>query len=207
MLENIEKKDLILAAARELIEKFGFSSLTMDKVAGKAGIAKGTIYLYFKDKNELMESVLQKGFERMFERIGKKINESDSCKDKLKALIHENLSYINENRFFFKTVFLDETNVVFLKKKSIESFNLRRKRYANFISDIIINGIESGEFKQGISALKCGYLLIALIKTTAIYNFLNDDSEDSENSKNLQESIKSDSVEIFNLFMYGIANC
>ncbi len=173
--------------------------MTMDKVAQKAGIAKGTVYLYFKDKNELLEKVLEQGFERMFERIKSKVNTQKGHVEKLRVLIAENINHIYENRYFFKTVFLDEVNVVFLKKKSQESFNLRRKRYTDFIGEIIKSGIESGEFRHDLNSTKVGYMLVSLIKTNAIYNFLDNKPEFTE------EMIKSDSEEIFNLLIYGIS--
>ncbi|RZD13938.1 MAG: TetR/AcrR family transcriptional regulator [Candidatus Acidulodesulfobacterium ferriphilum] len=199
MAENVDKYELILLSSRKLIEEIGFSALTMDKVAQKAGIAKGTVYLYFKDKNELLEKVLEQGFERMFERIKSKVNTQKGHVEKLRVLIAENINHIYENRYFFKTVFLDEVNVVFLKKKSQESFNLRRKRYTDFIGEIIKSGIESGEFRHDLNSTKVGYMLVSLIKTNAIYNFLDNKPEFTE------EMIKSDSEEIFNLLIYGIS--
>jgi len=198
MVENVDKYELILRASRKLIEEIGFSALTMDKVAQKAGIAKGTVYIYFKDKNELLEKVLQQGFERMFESIKAKVAAEESCTEKLRVLITENINHIYENRYFFKTVFLDEVNVVFLKKKSQESFNLRRKRYSDFIGEIIKSGIDLGDFRNDLNPKKAGYMLISLIKTNAIYNFLDDKSELTE------EMIKKDSEEVFNLFFHGI---
>ena len=199
MVENIDKYELILSSSRKLIEEIGFSALTMDKVAQKAGIAKGTVYLYFKDKDELLEKVLSSGFERMFERIQNRVAKESGGINKLKALIGENINHIYENRYFFKTIFLDEVNVVFLKKKSKESFNLRRKRYADFIGEIIKSGIDSGEFRGGLSLVKGGYMLVSLIKTGAIYNFLNDRFEPT------QEMIEKDAEEILNLFLHGIS--
>ncbi len=199
MVENIDKYELILSSSKKLIEGIGFSALTMDKVAQKAGIAKGTVYLYFKDKDDLLEKVLSSGFEKMFERIKDRVAKEKGGVNKLKALINENINHIYENRYFFKTIFLDEVNVVFLKKKSKESFNLRRKRYAYFIGEIIKSGIESGEFRQDLSPAKSGYMLVSLIKTSAIYNFLNDIFEPAP------EMIENDTEEILNLFLRGIS--
>lgn len=198
MSDNNDKYGLILLSSRKLIEEIGFSALTMDKVAQKAGIAKGTLYIYFKDKNELVEKVLSQGFEVMFERIKSKVDIQNGHIEKLRVLIAENISYIYENRYFFKTVFLDEVNVVFLKKKSQESFNLRRKRYVDFIGQIIKSGIEAGELRPDLNVTKVGYMLISLIKTNAIYNFLDNRLELTD------EMIRSDSEEIFNLFNHGI---
>ncbi len=199
MVENIDKYELILSSSRKLIEEIGFSALTMDKVAQKAGIAKGTVYLYFKDKDELLEKVLSSGFERMFERIKNRVAKESGGINKLKALISENINHIYENRYFFKTIFLDEINVVFLKKKSKESFNLRRKRYTDFIGEIIKSGIDSGEFRSDLYPAKGGYMLVSLIKTSAIYNFLNDRFEP------VPEMIEKDTEEILNLFLHGIS--
>jgi TetR/AcrR family fatty acid metabolism transcriptional regulator len=198
MAENTDKYELILSSSRKLIEEIGFSSLTMDKVAQKAGIAKGTVYLYFKDKNELMEKVLSSGFEKMFEKIKASIAQEKGAVNSLKVLIQENISHIYENRYFFKTIFLDEVNIVFLKKKSKESFNVRRKRYADFIGEIIKSGMESGEFRHNLDIDKTGYMLVSLIKTGAIYNFLNEKFESAP------EIIEKDTDDILNLFLYGI---
>ncbi|MFW0883722.1 TetR/AcrR family transcriptional regulator [Candidatus Acidulodesulfobacterium sp. H_13] len=198
MMENVDKYELIMSSSRKLIEEIGFSALTMDKVAQKAGIAKGTVYLYFKDKNELMEKVLSFGFKRMFERIKGKVEGEKGGIEKLKTLISENLNYIYENRYFFKTIFLDEVNIVFLKKKSKESLNLRRRRYTNFIGEIIKSEMQSGKFRSDLDPLKVGYMLVSLIKTNAIYNFINDKYELTE------EMIKKDSEDIFDLLIHGI---
>lgn len=200
MAEIIDKYELIIAASRKLIEEMGFSALTMDKVAAEAGIAKGTVYLYFKNKNELMDKVLSAGFERMFEKIKTRVKLEKPGIGQLKALIEENISHIYENGNFFKTIFLDEVNIVFLKKNSKESFNLRRKRYADFIGQIIKAGADCGEFRMDIDSLKGGYMLLALIKTGALYNFINGTSQFTA------EMIKSDTDEILNLFLRGIIN-
>ncbi len=199
ILDKYDKYELILSSSRKLIEDIGFSALTMDKVAHKAGIAKGTVYLYFKDKNELMEKVLSSGFEKMFEKIKDAVGKEESGINKLKMLIGENIKHIYENRYFFKTIFLDEVNVVFLKKKSKESFNLRRKRYTDFIAEVIKSGIESKEFRKDLDVSKAGYMLVSMIKTSAIYNFMNDRLETTA------ETIEKDTQEILSLFLHGIA--
>lgn len=53
------RRNEILNAAVELIITQGRNSLTMERVAEQAGVAKGTVYLYFKDKKELIEGLLE----------------------------------------------------------------------------------------------------------------------------------------------------
>lgn len=53
-----KRREAILAAALEVFAAEGFAAARLDDVAEKAGVAKGTIYLFFKDKDELFEQLL-----------------------------------------------------------------------------------------------------------------------------------------------------
>jgi AcrR family transcriptional regulator len=50
-----DKRELILAAALDEFSQNGFASARLDDVAKRANVAKGTIYLYFKDKEALFQ--------------------------------------------------------------------------------------------------------------------------------------------------------
>jgi AcrR family transcriptional regulator len=54
---DADKRHLIMEAARELFTTKGYESTTMSEVARKAGVAVGTVYLYFKNKNDLLYGV------------------------------------------------------------------------------------------------------------------------------------------------------
>ena len=52
------KKNSLLQAALELIQKKGVSKTSISEIAERANVAKGTFYLYFKDKDALLEQLL-----------------------------------------------------------------------------------------------------------------------------------------------------
>ncbi len=56
----MQKVDLIFAAGLALIQKEGIAGLTMSKLAKKAGIATGTLYIYFESKEELLQQLYLK---------------------------------------------------------------------------------------------------------------------------------------------------
>ena len=60
------KKRAILSAARRLLVKKGFQDITMDAVADEAGVAKGTLFLHYKSKEDLFLAVLDDRIERQF---------------------------------------------------------------------------------------------------------------------------------------------
>ena len=55
----METKDRILLGAEELFFKFGIKSVTMDDIAKELAISKKTIYQFFSDKNELVETLMK----------------------------------------------------------------------------------------------------------------------------------------------------
>ena len=62
------KKDILKASLSAFL-KYGFHKATMEKIAKEAGIAKGTLYLYFSSKEELTQSISNAHFSRLKERL------------------------------------------------------------------------------------------------------------------------------------------
>lgn len=54
-----EKQNIIMKAAKELFQKFGLHKTTVDEIAEKAGVGKGTIYNYYDSKEKIFEDVLE----------------------------------------------------------------------------------------------------------------------------------------------------
>lgn len=59
-MKDLNKIDLIFNAGLELITREGIAGLTMSKLASRAGIATGTLYIYFKSKEEMLNSLYEK---------------------------------------------------------------------------------------------------------------------------------------------------
>ncbi len=64
-----ERRQAILAAARQLFAQSGFDAVGMAGVAGQAGLAKGTLYLYFKTKEEMFLALLEEEFAGWFDGL------------------------------------------------------------------------------------------------------------------------------------------
>ena len=62
-------RDRILDAADRLIARFGYRKMTMDEVAAEAAIGKGTIYIYFRSKQEVALGTLDRMVDRLKERL------------------------------------------------------------------------------------------------------------------------------------------
>ena len=67
--EKLVRRDQILDAALKVFQKTGWSESTMDQVADEAELAKGTLYLYFKDKEEIYAALGARGLLNLAERF------------------------------------------------------------------------------------------------------------------------------------------
>lgn len=67
--QKAELREKIFAAARELVLRKGFAELSIRKLADEIGYAPGTIYLYFKNRDEIVREICVRGFAELFEQM------------------------------------------------------------------------------------------------------------------------------------------
>ena len=100
----LRRTDILKAATRVFAEK-GYHNATMSDIAKNAEYAVGTIYLYFKDKQDLYLALTEEKIDELIRRVKEKTNQADTALDKIRALIEEELSYFEENEDFFRIYF------------------------------------------------------------------------------------------------------
>ncbi|MEW6410574.1 MAG: TetR/AcrR family transcriptional regulator [Nitrospirota bacterium] len=163
----------ILKAARKVIAKKGWEKATIEEIAEKAGVAKGTVYIYFKNKDELFSSALLDVMDRVIDAIEKEVNKNDAITKKLEAIVKIQLSFIEKERNFLR-VFLaerpmtcigsgDELNRLMYEKK---------EKLIEILSGIIKEGIKQGKFKR-TEPRYVAYFLMDLIRGAAFYKLMN----------------------------------
>src|SRR5216684_5992054 len=92
----------IQEAAMRVISRKGMAAATMQEIAEEAGVAKGTIYLYFRDREELVEKTFETAIGELHKRIDAALDAVGPFEQRLRAVITAKLSFFNENREFFR---------------------------------------------------------------------------------------------------------
>jgi AcrR family transcriptional regulator len=92
----------IQEAAIRVISRKGMASATMQEIAEEAGVAKGTIYLYFRDREELVEKTFETAIGELHKRIDAALESDGPFAQRLRAVITAKLAFFNENREFFR---------------------------------------------------------------------------------------------------------
>src|SRR5580658_10791718 len=93
-----DKRERILDAAVRVFAKKGFYATRVSEVAKAAGVADGTIYLYFKSKDELLVSLFEDRVERLLAFLEADLPRAGSASDKLRRIIELQLGLLEGER-------------------------------------------------------------------------------------------------------------
>jgi len=92
----------IQEAALRVIARKGTNAATMQEIAEEAGVAKGTIYLYFRDRDELVEKTFESAIQQLHATIDAALAREGSFAGKLHAIVAAQLAFFGENAEFFR---------------------------------------------------------------------------------------------------------
>ncbi len=147
---RIVKKNNIIKIAANLFSQKSFHDVTMDEIAEKVGVAKGTIYLYFSSKDNLYLQILEHTFELIESLLEKEVNIASLAPDKLKKVLAIVIKFYRGNIDVLKILSRDETHLIQEHHELTEKWRLRRIK---LYEKIIEKGIKEGSFKTGNTEL------------------------------------------------------
>ncbi len=140
-----EKQQLILHAAAELFQKFGLHKTTVDEIAAKAGVGKGTIYHYYDSKEQIFQDVLEQEVNELKKEMTLELQKDQSPDVKLRKYFITRMMLAGKLAQKF-TTFKDE----YLEYYSfIERIRKKYNEYEfQIVSDILKEGVEKNIFNS-----------------------------------------------------------
>ena len=137
----------ILDAARKIFAKKGFADATMDEIAATCGLAKGTLYLYFKSKRDVYLRTLQHGCAELLERLMANMQGVTGVRAKLRTMIATRVEHAEDNRDFIKiylTEFINVTHPAWINK-DLKDVQLK---LAHDVEQVLRDAVEHGEIQR-----------------------------------------------------------
>ncbi len=89
-------------ATMRVIARRGMAAATMQEIADEAKVAKGTIYLYFRDRDELVEKTFERAITELHKRVDVALESKGSFQQKLRAVLAAEMEFFREHREFFR---------------------------------------------------------------------------------------------------------
>lgn len=137
----------ILEAARKVFASKGFGNATVDDIAESAGISKGTVYLYFRSKQDLYLAALRAGIEEVHNETCVRMRGERTVRDKLRAFLEARIHYFERNRDFFKICQSEFGNLFMHKAHLNEAFTELHTRQAKALEEVLAEAIQHGELR------------------------------------------------------------
>ena len=146
-IEKNHKYHQILEAAVKVFARQGFHQSTVAQIAKEAGVADGTIYLYFKNKDDILVQFFSFRAKQVFESFREEVDRAQNSLDKLRNLIHRHLAEFQRDRDGAIVYQVETHQNSRLAEAQIKEMS---QMYRDIISEIVEQGQQEGAIRKDL---------------------------------------------------------
>jgi len=163
-VKSESKQEEILAAASKVFAARQYHEVLCDEIAAEAGIGKGTIYRYFRTKEDLYFATILHGYEAINESLATAISGESTPGRRLERIAREILEYFWDRRYFYSLLYRNEQR--FLAQEGRLKKN--REHLVNLVERTIREGIDAGAFRR-VDAKTAAELFLGMIRAINVF--------------------------------------
>jgi TetR/AcrR family transcriptional regulator len=159
--EKGHRREEILDAAQYVFFEKGLYVATMDEIAEKAELSKGTLYLYYKSKEDLYLAVMMRGTEILRDKFTAVIKSGESAAKMLVALGDAYVSYFNDHREYFRMIHFMQTpqfHKLVTDEMKLSCGTLNRHVW-DLVNGILQRCIDEGIIRKNLNPVELGIIL------------------------------------------------
>ena len=147
--QTSDKRDAILRAATRVFAQNGYFQSQVADVARVAGVAAGTVYLYFKSKDDLLVSIFERSMKEVLAEGRNAVHGVTDAAERLRVLAHLHLDRLGRDKHLAVVFQVELRQSVKFMERFSESF---LQDYFQLIREAIADGQQRGAFRKDISA-------------------------------------------------------
>lgn len=159
-----DKREAILRAAITVFARRGFFGAQVADIAREAGVAAGTVYLYFRSKDDLLVSVFERVMREAIDEGNAALDGVDDPVERLRRIARVHLARMGRDRdvaIVFQVELRQST-------KFMEQFSsMQLREYLGVIRDVIADGQARGAFRAGLSPTIAAKMLFGALDEMA----------------------------------------
>lgn len=141
-----EKYNKILNSAGAVFAEYGFYKATIAQIAARAGVADGTLYLYFKNKDDILYQFISFKTDVVFKKMRAAVEKGQNAEEKLRYLIRCHLEEFQNDK---NMAIIFQSEVRYLRDIESQIKDIS-KMYLDLLSDIIEQGQVEGSMRQDL---------------------------------------------------------
>ncbi len=160
-------KDKIIRAAIEVFSENGYHRASMDEIALRAQVAKGTLYYNFPGKSELFKTIVKQGFEDIMQRTQADLCAPLPIKEQILRIIRHHLDFFLESRHFSHIVFNELSNGI--EQDVLDELKQLRREHLRFLASILEEGQCEGNLIRDVDANLAAASIVGTLESTCNY--------------------------------------
>ncbi len=165
----------------EVIAENGYFNSAVSAIAARAGVADGTVYLYFKSKDDVLRTAIDRNFERFHQRVIERFQDLDDPladpRQQLEYIAQVHLGSNSENRAM---AIVMQTEVRQSAKFIAEFSHRHLVKYIHVVREVVRRGQQQGIFRQDVSdgvVAHCMFGAIDELLSSAVFTGRNYDAK------------------------------
>ncbi|MFS0593517.1 TetR/AcrR family transcriptional regulator [Cytobacillus horneckiae] len=175
MKKNKPKYRQIIDAAVIVIAENGYHQAQVSRIAKQAGVADGTIYLYFKNKEDILISLFHDKMGHFVDMIEEKIAGKEKAAEKLLMMVETHFKILSEDQHL---AIVTQLELRQSNKELRQKINTILKGYLALVDKILIEGKQSGEFSSDLDVRLARQMIFGTMDETATTWVMNDQKYD-----------------------------
>jgi TetR/AcrR family transcriptional regulator, fatty acid metabolism regulator protein len=164
------KRAIILQAAIKVFAEKGYHNCRTLDISARAGVAYGSLYQYFKSKDDILLSIFKDNWSSLLQRMEKLKQTDGSPTDKLMGVFDFIFRSYKQNPEMMKVIIMDVPRLdLFYSPENWKLYN----RFFTGLADIFREGQEKGIFRRDISPIVASFVIYGAVDTTIrqyVYN-------------------------------------
>jgi AcrR family transcriptional regulator len=138
----------ILEAARKVFAEKGFGEASVEDIARAAGVAKGTLYLYYPSKRDIYWGALKSGLESLSDLLDSRMGSAGSTEAKVRAFMRTKLDYFELHRDFFKIYYAEFGHALVQSTCFYKDFEEYHFRQVRLVTAALREGTRRGTLRK-----------------------------------------------------------
>lgn len=187
--QQISTEDKILIAAEKVFGVKGFLKATMAEIASTAGVAEGTVYDYFANKDQLMISIPKKRIEKYYAKVEELFHATRPA-TKLERYLHFIFSFFLKDYEISKVFYQILLSQQFYASEGYQSF----RYHFGIIENIVAEGVRTGDFRPNANARLFRNMFMGICTRFAISWFILEQPADKIRQVNMMTDLLISSI-------------
>jgi AcrR family transcriptional regulator len=156
------RRSEILEAARKVCAVRGYHDMTVDEIAQAAGMAKGTVYLYFRSKLEIYWAMLDSILGLLHEQVREELGKPGTIEDCLRRFVATKMAYFEAHHDLLRLYYHEVNSVAARPPRSRDQFDRRYLEQVRLLQAALETAVTSGVLPQ----MRCDMAALTIFEVT-----------------------------------------